>query len=90
MAWREAARQEHQYIKQHPTTDIISKIFHRQKGAAFITFGEVTKSRPASAAASIRPKFDTGFTTDAARLLGFGAAGTELAGMDSTMGLPST
>lgn len=76
----------------HQTTSTTGRSQQKlwQEGAASITFGEVTKSRPASAAASIRPKFDTGFTTDAARLLGFGAAGTELAGMDSTMGLPST
>lgn len=60
---------------------------------AFDTLGEVMNRIPASAASSMRLKFEMGLdgaTESLVTLVGFGAAGTDSAGMDSTIALPNT
>jgi len=63
---------------------------YKSCGGVGRTLGEVTKSSPASAAASKSPKLETGFTIAAESAVGLGAVGIEAAGMDSSMGLVGT
>lgn len=76
--------------KYNPTVSYLVVGYMGKTRRLGFTLGEVTKRRPASAAASKRPKFDTGFTMAAEIEVRLGAGGTEAAGIDSSIGLLGT